>query len=803
MSDRARVIVVGGGIVGSSIAYHLAKRGCRDVLLLEQGSLTGGSTWHAAGLVGQLRSSRNVTRMLQESVRLYKALEAETGQPTGWKESGGLRVASTPARMLENRRAATMARSFGLEMHLLTPQEALKYFPLMTLDGVVGASILPSDGQADPAMLAQALAKGARQGGVTIREKTRVTGVTIKNRRVTGVVTTAGDIECETVVNAAGMWARAFGNLAGVSVPLIPIQHQYLVTGPVPGAPKGYATMRDPDNLVYYKEEGDGLVMGGYESGPIPWKTEGPPADFESTLLETNLDQFEPLMQGALRRTPIIESVGVAKFINGPEAFTTDGYFIMGPAPELDNYFVCAGFNAHGIAAGGGAGKVLAEWILDGRPGLDLWAVDIRRFGPYHRDELYLTRRTCELYGKHYGMSWPNEEHESARQIRTSPLYATLQARNCVFGQKFGWERPNWFAPPGTPAKDENSFGKPNWFDAVAAEHRAIREGVALIDMTSFSKFEVKGAGAFDLLQRLAANDINKPAGALVYTQLCNERGGIECDLTIGQMAENHYYVVTGTAFATHDGDWIRRHAPTDGSVTITDITDTRAVINVCGPKSRDLLTTLTTADLSLAAFPFGTCREIEVAGVALRALRVTYVGELGWELHTPVAGALKLYEVLRKAGEPLGVVDAGYRAIESCRLEKGYRYWSGDLTPDYTPYEAGLGFCVRLDKGEFIGRAALEKQKQEGVKQKLCTFTLPGYVPLFGGETILRDGKVLGVLTAGGYGHTLQTSIAFGYLPVAETTQTAFTIEAFGDAYPATRGADVLLDPKRTRILI
>ncbi|MEK7476999.1 MAG: FAD-dependent oxidoreductase [Candidatus Coatesbacteria bacterium] len=802
MSGRARVVVVGGGIVGCSIAYHLAREGCSDVILLEQGSLTGGSTWHAAGLVGQLRSSRNITRMLRDSVELYARLEAETGQPTGWKASGGLRLASTPERMLENRRAATMARSFGLEMHLLSPQEALKYFPLMSLDGVVGASILPSDGEADPAQLTMAMAKGARNAGVRIMEKTRARGVVLSGRRVTAVETAGGPIECETLVNAAGMWGRAFGLMAGVNVPLIPVQHQYLVSGPMPGAPRGYATMRDPDNLVYYKAEGGGMLMGGYEHGPIPWNTDGPPADFESTLLEPNLEQFEPIMRGALLRTPAIEPAGVARFINGPESFTTDGNCIMGPAPELDNYYVCAGFNAFGIAAGGGAGKMLAEWILAGRPELDLWAIDIRRFGRYHRDDAYLVPRTSELYGKHYGMSWPHEEHDSAREVRTSPLYATLQARRAVFGQKFGWERPNWFAPPGVEPRDENSFGKPNWFDAVAAEHRAIRERVALIDMTSFSKFEVRGPGAFALLQRLAANDLDRPVGSLTYTQLCNERGGVECDLTIGRLASDRFYVVSGTAFATHDLDWIRRHAPADGSVILEDVTDTRSAINVCGPRSRDLLGKLTGADLSSAGFPFGTCREIEVAGLAVRALRVTYVGELGWELHVPVAGALALYEALVKAGGPLGVADAGYRALESCRLEKGYRYWSAELTPDYTPFEAGLGFCVRLDKGEFIGREALVRAKAGGPKRRLCTFTMEGYVPLFGGETILADGRVLGVLTAGGYGHTLGKAIAMGYVPSAESARTAFEIECFGESFRAVKGDDVLYDPRRARIL-
>jgi len=802
MQERAQVLIIGGGIVGCSAAYHLAKSGCEDVLLVEKGELTSGSTWHAAGLVGQLRSSRNVTRMLKHSVELYESLEAETGQATGWKQVGGLRLACSEERMQELRKGATTARSFGLEMHMLSPQEALDLFPIMSPKDIVGGAFLPTDGYADPSSVTRALAKGARDRGVTIERGVRVEEFLLKDRRVTGVRTNRGDIEVETVLLAAGMWSRQLGALAGVNVPLIPVMHQYMVTDKIPGIPADLPTMRDPDKLVYYKEEAGALAMGGYEHDPIPWSTEGIPTDFGQQLLEPDFDHFESISTLAIERTPLLETAGVRELINGPESFTPDGNFIMGRAPELDNFFVGAGFNAHGIAAGGGAGRMLSEWILDGRPSLDLWSVDIRRFGDHHQKLDFVRDRTLELYGKHYSIAWPGDEHESGRKLRVSPLHSRLEGQGAVFGSKFGWERANWFAPEGAEAVETPTFSKPGWFEAVGTEHQAIREAVALIDQTPFSKLEISGAGSFEFLQRLAAANIDKPPGRLTYTQLCNERGGIECDLTIARLEDERFYIVTGTAFGGHDLSWIRENLDSGSPVKLADITDSRAVINVCGPRSRELLESVCGDALDNGSFPFGACLPIEIAGAPVLALRVTYVGELGWELHMPMEAAPGIYDLLMEAGKALGVRNAGYRAIESCRLEKGYRYWSTDLTADYTPWEAGLGFCVALDKGDFIGREALAEAKEQGITRKLSCFTLEEYRPLNGGETISRGGEVLGVLTSGGYGYTVGQSIAYGYIPSELTSETDFEIEVMGEPIRAERHDGALYDRKREKIL-
>ena len=801
MQERAQVLIIGGGIVGCSAAYHLAKSGCRDVLLVEKGELTSGSTWHAAGLVGQLRSSRNVTRMLKHSVELYESLEAETGQATGWKQAGGLRLACSKERMQELRKGATTARSFGLEMHMLSPQEALDLFPIMSPKDIVGAAFLPTDGYADPSSVTRALAKGARDGGVSIERGVRVEEFRIKDRRVVGVRTSQGDIEAETVLLAAGMWSRQLGALAGVNVPLIPVMHQYMVTDKIPGSPADLPSMRDPDKLVYYKEEAGALAMGGYEHDPIPWAVEGIPGDFGQQLLEPDFDHFESISTLALERTPLLETAGVRELINGPESFTPDGNFIMGRAPELDNFFVGAGFNAHGIAAGGGAGRMLSEWILDGRPSLDLWSVDIRRFGKHHRELDYVRGRTLELYGKHYSIAWPGDEHDSGRHLRLSPLHSRLEEQGAVIGSKIGWERDNWFAPAGVEAVETPTFGKPGWFEHVGVEHRAIRETVALIDQTPFSKLEVSGPGSFEFLQRLAAANIDKPPGRLTYTQLCNERGGIEADLTIARIEDERFYIVTGTAFGIHDISWIRENLECE-TIEINDITDTKAVINVCGPRARELLGKVCDDPLDNDSFPFSHCREIRIGNTRALALRVTYVGELGWELHMPRGGAAGVYDLLTQAGEARGVRNAGYRAIESCRLEKGYHYWSTDLTADYTPWEAGLGFCVALDKGDFIGREALAKAKEQGATRKLSCFTLEEYRPLNGGETISRGGEVLGVLTSGGYGYTVGQSIAYGYIPSELTAESDFEVEVMGEPVRAIRHDGALYDRGREKIL-
>ena len=804
-TDHAEIVIVGGGVVGCAIAYHLARMGKKDVLLLEKSGLTHGATWHAAGLVGQLRSSRNLTRMLQRSVALYDRLEAETGQATDWKKVGSLRLAASKERVWELKRAATMAKSFGLEMQLVSAREARELCPILEVGDVELAAYLPSDGYVDPASLTQALAKGARMGGARIRQGIAVTGVERDGRRLRRLVTSEGPIECETAVIAAGMWSRELGLMFGVRVPAIAVEHQYLITDPIPNLPKNMPTFRDPDLRIYYKPEVRGIVIGGWEEGTPSFGEAGVPEGFGQQLLEGNFDRFQVLAEAAFKRTPVIETVGVRQLVNGPIPYSADGEYVMGKAPELDNVFVAAGFT-YGIAGGGGAGEMMAEWIVAGKPSLDIWPLDIRRFGYHHAAKAFIYPRAVELYGKYYGMSYPKQEHHAARGLRRSPLHEILTAKRAVMGSRGGWERPNWFAPAGTQAVDRPSFQRPNWFAAVGEEHRAVRERVALIDQTSFSKAEIAGSGALAALQRLAAADMAKPAGSVIYTQMCNDAGGIETDLTITRLAQDRFYVVTGSAFATHDFHWIETHLPRDGSVVFTEMTSARAVINLCGPRARDVLQRTAEEDLSNAAFPFATARRITIGAAPVLAIRIGYVGELGWELHIPTEFAAHVYETLAAAGEPMGIANVGYRAIDTLRMEKGYLYWSADITPDYNPYEAGLGFRVALKKNvDFIGRAALAKAKTDGVKRRLCSFTIevPRELDLavVGGECILKDGRPVGVATSANFGHTVGKSILYGYLATEDIAAGGYAVEAYGENYPARRHEAPLYDPKHERL--
>ena len=806
---HARAVIIGGGIIGCSTAYHLAGLGWKEIVLLERQKLTGGSTWHAAGLVGQLRSSANITQLLKHSVELYGKLEQETGQATGWKMNGGLRLACSDERMTEITRQATTAHSFGLEMHLLTPSEAKKLWPLMDVSDLVGAAFLPTDGQANPSDIAQALAKGARQRGVAIVEDCTVTAIRQRNGRATGVSTALGDIACDVVINCAGQWAKEVGRMAGVSVPLQSVEHQYMVTEAIAGVARDLPTLRDPDRLIYFKEEVGGLVMGGYEPDPIPWALNGIPEGFHFTLLESNWDHFEQIMVQAMARVPALETAGIKQLINGPESFTPDGNFILGEAPELGNFYVGAGFNAFGIASGGGGGKALAEWVAGGEPPMDLWPVDIRRFGALHRDDRWTRTRTLEAYGKHYAMAWPHEEHESGRPLRVSPLYQRLKDQGACFGSKLGWERPNWFAPEGTEPKDIYTYGRQNWFDAVGDEHRAARERVVIFDQTSFAKFLLVGKDAEAALSWICANDVAKAPGSLIYTQMLNRRGGIECDLTVSRLAQDRYYIVTGTGFATHDFAWIARNIPEGADARLIDVTSAFAVLSLMGPKSREVLAAVTDADVGNAAFSFGTWREVMIAGAPVRALRVTYVGELGWELHLPVEHAVAVYEALMAAGTPHGIANAGYRAIESLRLEKGYRAWGADIGPDHTPLEAGLGWAVKMRQNTpFLGRDALAAQAGAPLRKRLAGFTVddPGIV-LLGRETIFRDGRQVGWLTSGGYGYTVSKNIGFGYVRDAAgvstdyLTSAAYELEIATERVPATLHLAPLYDPKMARI--
>lgn len=802
-------MIIGGGIIGCSVAYHLAKLGVKDVVLLERAKLTSGSTWHAAGLVGQLRTSANITQLLKYSVELYDKLEHETGQATGWKRNGGLRLACNAERMTEIKRQATTAHSFGLEMHILTPNEARDLWPIMDVGDVVGAAFLPTDGQANPADIAQALAKGARLGGVQIIEDCRVTSIEQNHRRVTGVVTDQGNILAEIVVNCAGLWAHAIGQLAGVNVPLVSVQHQYIVTEAIPGVTKNLPTLRDPDRLTYYKEEVGGLVMGGYEPNPIPWAERGIPDGFEFQLLNDDWDHFEPIMELAIGRVPALQTAGVKQLINGPESFTPDGNFILGEAPELKNFYVGAGFNAFGIASAGGAGRALAEWIAADEPPMDLWPVDIRRFGKPHQSVDWVRTRTLEAYSKHYTMTWPLEEHHSGRPLRVSPLYGKLKERGAVFGEKMGWERANWFAPAGVEAKDSYSYGRQNWFAHVGEEHRICREAVALFDQSSFAKFSLVGKDAERALQWICDNDIAKPAGSLTYTQMLNRRGGIECDLTIARVAADEFYIVTGTGFATHDYSWIQRNIPDDCDARLNDITSGYAVLALMGPRARDVLSAVTDADVSNAALPFATLQNIAIAGAPVRALRVTYVGELGWELHVPTEFALRVFTALMHAGEPHGIRLAGYRSIESLRLEKGYRAWGSDVGPDHTPLEAGLAWAVKLNKDiPFLGREALRAQQDHILRKRLMCFTVddPGAV-LLGRETIYRDGERVGWLSSAGWGYTVNKTIGYGYVRRAEgvsdewLTSGNYDLEVASERIAAKLHLTPLYDPASKRV--
>jgi 4-methylaminobutanoate oxidase (formaldehyde-forming) len=798
-ADRhVHILIIGGGAIGTSLAYHLAREGAEDVLLVEKAQLTHGCTWHAAGLVGQLRGKRNLTRLMQNSVAVFDRLEAETGQAIQWKKVGSLRLAGSPERWSEIRRAMTQAKSFGVECHALTAQEAKLHFPYITTDGIEGAAYIPGDGYIDPYSLTMAYAKGARMNGARIEEGVCVRDITVDGRRALGVVTEGGTIACDILVNCAGLWAKRVGAMAGVSLAAGIVEHQYFLTEKSLELPADLTTLRDPDSNFYLKPDTGSFVIGGWEQGSKGCWRGLPPLDFGRELFPPNMERLELFAIPAAMRLPVLNEIGIQTVFNGPIPVSADGEPIMGPVPELDNYFVACGFTA-GIAASGGAGLAMANTVLNGDAGMDLWPFDARRFGPLHAEPRYLEDRAIEAYGAYYKIHWPAEETHAGRGLRRSPFYDTLNRSGAVNGAKFGWERPNWFARARDEARDIASFeGKPNWFDAVAGEHRAIRERVALIDQTSFAKFEISGPDALAAMQGIAANDLGG-WGLAIYTQLCNEKGGIEADVTVLSVAEDRMFVITGSGFGVHDGHWIARHLP--DRVRLREITGEWATLNLCGPLARGVLQSVSDDDLSNEAFPFLALRRIGVGHARVLAVRIGYVGELGYELYIPCEYAAHVYDILWEAGEPHGIANAGYRAIDSCRMEKGYLYWSGDLSPDYNPYEAGLGFCVALDKGCFIGRDALRKIRTIGVSRKLCTFTLADFAPFHGGEAILLDGKVVGSTTSTGYGHTLEKTIAFGYLPIALMEHSEFEIEAFGRSYSVRRGPRCLYDARMERL--
>lgn len=807
---QARVVIVGGGIIGCSVAYHLTKLGWRDVVLLEQGQLSGGTTWHAAGLVGQLRSHSNMTSLIRYSTKLYSELEAETGLATGWKNCGSVSVARTPERMTVLKRTAASARAQGVEIDVISASEAGKLWPVMATDDLVGAVWLPGDGKANPTDLTQSLAKGARNGGARIIEKVRVTAVKTKDGRAVGVSTDQGDIAAEIVVNCAGQWARKVGQMCGVSVPLHSAEHMYIVTDRIEGVHPDLPVMRDPDGYIYFKEEVGGLVMGGFEPNAKPWGMQGIPDNFEFALLPDDWDQFEILMENALVRVPQLETTQVKKFYNGPESFTPDNNFILGEAPELRNFFVGAGFNSMGIASAGGAGRALAEWIVNGSPTMDLWPVDIRRFAGFNNNPRWLHDRVKETLGLHYAMPWPNRELDTARPFRRSPLYDRLKAKGACFGSKMGWERANWFAGPGETPEPGYAFGQQNWHKAVKREMKATREGVAIFDQTSFAKLLVQGRDACAVLNQLCAANVDVAVGNSVYTGLLNERGGYESDLTVMRLAADRFLIITGSAQAVHDADWIGRHMPADAHAVLTDVTSAYAVLALMGPKSRDLLGKVSSADLSNAAFPFATIQEIDIGYATAFANRMTYVGELGWELIVPTEFAVGVYGTLQQAGQEFGLVDAGYYALDALRIEKGYRAWSRELTPDITPFEAGLSFAVAFDKpGGFLGRDALLAAKAKGLpNRRILQFSIDDPQPmLWGGELILRDGKPVGEVRSAAYGHTLGRSVALGLVETGGLSDKSFVegasfeMDLAGERFAATAHLKTPYDPKSDRV--
>lgn len=812
LPSRARVVVIGGGVIGTSVIYHLTELGWTDVVLLEQGQLSCGTTWHAAGLVGQLRASESGTRLVQYSSELYARLEDETGLATGYKRCGGVTVARTENRMTQLKRTAATADAFNLECELISPERARELYPILQTDDLLGAIWLPGDGTVNPTDLTLSLAKGARNRGAKVVEHVRVTGISTTRGVVTGVETDHGDIEAEIVVNTAGQWAKAVGAMAGVTVPLHSAEHFYAVTEQIEGIHRDYPILRDPDGYTYFKEEVGGLVVGGFEPEAKPWVAPDEiPHPFEFQLLDEDWDHFAILMENALQRIPALHHTGIKKLYNGPESFTPDNHFILGEAPEVRNFFVGAGFNSVGIASAGGAGSALAEWVVNGEPTTDLGGVDIRRFGRFNGNNQWLHARVAEVLGLHYEVPWPNRELETARPFRRSPAYHLLEQAGASFGSKLGWERANFFAPYEAERAIEYSWGKQNWQEWVTAEHTATRERVALFDQTSFGKLLIKGPDAEALLQWLCTADVAIPPGRAVYTGVLNSRGGYEADVTITRVTHDEFLWVTSSGSALRDLDHISKHIRPESKVTVVDMTSAYAVYGVMGPDSRAFLQKLSRTDLSPGAFPFSTSQEIDLGHFTVRATRITYVGELGWELYVPTEFAVGVYELLADAGREFGLVNAGYYAINSLRLEKAYRAFGSDLTPDNNPVEAGLLFACKVKKSiPFRGREAVEKAKAEGPRRKLVSFVLDDpEAMMWGGELVMHDGMAVGQVTSSAWGATVGSCVGLAYIwrPDEKVvtndylTSRPFEINVGGDVTPATVHLRPPFDPSSIKI--
>ena len=794
--SHASVVIVGGGIIGLSLAYHLAKAGRDGVLLLERRQFSCGTTWHAAGLVRSASAHPTLSAILTDSARLYAGLEAETGQSTGFRRTGSIYTADNAERWEELRREAASARAYGAEIEFCTPADLKRLWPLMHVDDLVGGAFYAGDGQTNPADTAAALARGARQAGAVLLENVKVTGIRSAGGRVTGVETEAGPVATDCVANCAGMWAREVGLMADAAVPLHAAEHFYIVTEPMDGVEAGLPVMRDQDGSVYFKEDAGKLLIGAFEPVAKPWGMDGIPEDFCFDQLPDDWDHFEPMLEAALHRVPALHDAGIRTFFNGPESFTPDQAFHLGPAGNVEGFWIAAGFNSIGIQAAGGVGRRLAEWIEEGVPPCDLSAFDPRRMAPFQNTKSYLKTRVSEALGLLYAMHWPYRQFETARGQRHSPVHGMLERAGACFGEVAGWERANWFAPPGEPPAYVYSYGRQNWFGASAAEHRRVRAATGVFDLTSFGKFLVEGPDAEALLQWMSANDVGGPPGSVVYTQWLNAAAGIEADLTVTRCTDTRYLVVTGAATAARDLARLRSEAR-DRRVDVTDATERWAVLAVAGPGSRALLQPLTSADLADRAFPFASSREIELAGVPVRATRISYVGELGWELYVPWDEAGRVLAALREGG----AVPAGMHALDSLRIEKARRHWGHDIAPSDTPLEAGLGFAVKPDAKAFLGRDAYLRARDAGPARRLMQFRLRDPEPLlFGHEPIVADGRTVGTLTSGNYGHVLGGAVGLGYVPAAMLDATDFAIDVAGAIVPADASLRPMYDPAGTR---
>ena len=811
LPNQTSVVIVGGGVVGCSIAYHLVKLGISDVLLLERKQLSSGTTWHAAGLVGQLRATQNLTQLAKYSTDLYTRLEAETGQATGFKQNGSLSLAVNMERLEELRRGASMARVFGVAVEEIGPKDILAKYPLLNIDDVVGGVFLPKDGQINPSDLTQALAKGARGGGATILENTAVTDILIKNGKVIGVSVGDETVKTEIVVNCTGMWGRSVGAMTQTPLPLHACEHFYVVTEPFDGVTPDLPVLRDQDNYAYYKEDAGKILLGAFEPNAKPWGMDGIPEEFCFDELPSDIEHFMPVLERAMARMPSLMNVGIRTWFCGPESFTPDNRYHLGEVPDIKGLFVACGFNSIGIQSAGGVGKVIAEWIHEGHPPMDLWDVDIRRNMPFQNNERYLRERVSECLGLLYAVHWPFYQYQTARGARKSPLHDRLLAAGACFGEAAGWERANWYSPGETSPSYEYSYRRQNWFQQSAEEHRAVREGVGLFDQTSFAKFQMAGRDAVSVLNGVSANQIDVTVGRTVYTQWLNDRGGIEADLTVTRIGENEFFIVTSATSQVRDFHWLKDHIPDEAHAFLTDITSAQAVLSIMGPKARDLLTTITSSDVSHNAFPFGQSKVIEIGNALVRATRLTYVGELGWELFIPMEFAQGVYDEIISAGEKFGLRHAGYHAMDSLRLEKAYRHWGHDITDEDTPLEAGLGFAVAWDKScGFIGRDMLLQKRQIGPARRLVQFRLlnPENL-LYHNEPVWRDGVIVGYLSSGAYGHTLGAAIGMGYIsdPTGGTVDAAFIeggnyeIEIACERVPATASLRPLYDPANSRI--